>query len=469
MTADPANQPLQTAAQGVPAVLPGVSDTLVFRVTPDRLSLVGGSGRGAGWSGIVDVMVGDEPVPTRIHGTCRPARMGGDGEPVHVIGPYWARHAVLVPVGAEYLVVFGSSEPLRDPDAAFVSAAAHLVAEMGEIAPAKLLADELEVVHAIRDLMDYRPETLAATCRHIATKAAEPLSCEVGAVLVRSEGRLIAEVVTRDWPARLDPDAIRDTLVTLFRRVERGALVELELESEADDALGREQGLVARFALPIGQPAFGVLVVAHAVHQARGFTNLCQRIGHALAEAAESLVIQAISRESLATDRDRLAQQARVDPLTGLGNRTAWNELLAAEEARRDRYAHPVSVVSVDLDNLKLINDHCGHAAGDRLLRAAADVLRRCARSSDRVARVGGDEFLLLLAETGTDGAARFLARARAAARRVHLGDGLDLRLSVGSATAADGESLEATVCRADAAMYAAKKRHTRRLLDATA
>lgn len=440
------------------------ADTLIFQVSPAGLSLVGGSGRGAGWSGIVDLPLDGEPLAARVHGSSRPARVGGADEPVRVIGPYWARHALLVPVGCDHLVVFGGDEPLRDSDATLVPAAAHLVADLQQIAPEKLLADELEVVHAIRDLMQYHPERVADTARHIAARVAEPLSCEVGAVLVRHGGEVVAEVVTRDWPARLDPDAIRATLVHLFERATHGEVLELDLPHEADDALGREQGLVARFVLPIGRPApYGVLVVAHAAIRARGFTNLCQRIGRALAEAAETLLAQAISREELAADRDRFAREARVDPLTGLKNRASWDEDLAVEEARRSRYAGPVTIVSVDLDNLKEANDRHGHAAGDRHLRAAAELLRLHARSADRIARVGGDEFLILMPETDLDGAERYVARVRAAVRRTSPNEGSRLELSLGAATAGEGESLTAVVKRADTAMYAAKRRRARR------
>jgi len=444
--------------------MPPGSDSLVFHVSQAGLSLVGGAGRGAGWSGVVDLAPEGEPFAWRVHNSSRPARVGGSGEAVRVVGPYWAKHAMLIPVGGEHLVVFGSDEPLPDSDTSLVSAAAHLVAEHQEVSPAKLLADELEVVHAIRDLMEYRPERIADTARHIAEETAEALSCEVGAVLVRYNSEIIAEVVTRDWPARLDRDAIRNTLVGLFGRTEKGALLELELEAEAGDALGREQGLVARFALPIGRPKpFGVLVVAHAAVHARGFTNLCQRIGHSLAEVAESLLAQAISREELAADRDRFAHEARIDRLTGLENRSAWDEQLAIEEARRSRYPRPVTIVCADLDNLKEVNDRFGHETGDRLIQAAAHLLRRQARIADRVARVGGDEFLILMPETDPAGAARFLARLRSAVRRIRTDEGINLTLSLGAATAAQGEPLIDVVGRADAAMYAAKKRHARR------
>lgn len=445
------------------SVLTSAADTLIFRLSNDCLQLVGGDGRGAGWSGIVDLPVGDEPLAGHAVGQARPLRLD-EGEPARVVGPYWARHAVLVPVGTDHLVVFGSDQRLDEPDASFVSRAAHVVARLQRVPPAKLLADELELVQAIRDLMEYRPERVAGTARHIALTTATALSCDVGAVLVRQGDDVVAEVVTRDWPAALDAAAIRRTLVALFERVDRGALLELELEAETDDALGRNQGLVARFALPIGAPVpYGVLVVAHADVRARGFTNLCQRIGHALADVAASLLAQAISREELAADRDRFAREARTDPLTGLANRTAWNEHLAAEETRRARYRRPVSVICADLDNLKAVNDKCGHSAGDELIRAAADLLRRQARSADRVARVGGDEFLILLPETDAPGAEQFLARLREAAGGVVAGCDANAELSFGAATAEADEPLAAVVSRADAAMYAAKRDRTRR------
>ncbi len=443
---------------------PYARDTLIFRVTPAGLTLVGGSGRGVGWSGIVELVLDGEPLAKRVHDSSRPTRVDGAGEVVRIIGPYWARHALLVPVGGEHLVVFGDEVPLRDSDATLVPAAAQLVADLQQVAPTKLLADELEIVHAIRSLMEYRPERIIDTARHIAAKAAEPLSCEVGAVLVRHREQLVAEVITRDWPARLDADAIRTTLVDLFERARDGAILEPELEAAAGDALGHDQGLVARFALPIGrgQP-IGVLVVAHAATHARGFTNLCQRIGHALADVAESLLLQAISREELAADRDRFAHEARTDPLTGLENRAAWQELVTIEDVRQRRYPRPVTIVSADIDALKSVNDRFGHAAGDRIIQAAARILRGEARTADRVARVGGDEFLVLMPETGAEGGARYIARVRAAVRRANREDEPALGLSMGAAAAADGESIGAVIARADAAMYVARRRRLSR------
>jgi diguanylate cyclase (GGDEF)-like protein len=454
--AAPPPAPGHDAPAPLEAARPPSPDTLIFRVSDAALSLVGGTGRGAGWMGIVDLPRETEPLASKVLSTSKPARVDARDKPRRIVGPYWAAHALLVPVGGDHLVVFGGAQPLTEPDATLVPLAARLVADLEQVPPDKLLADELEVVQAVRDMMDSRGQTVEEVARHVAARAADPLSCEVGAVLFRSNGRLVAEVVTRDWPARLDSEALRSTLVRLFARVLRGAVLEQELEAAADDALGRNQGLVARFAVPIGSEPSGVLVVAHAATRPRGFTNLCQRIGHALATAAEPLLAAAESREALQLERDRFAREARTDQLTGLDNRAAWDENLAHEEARRKRYRGTISIISADLDGLKSINDRAGHAAGDQAIRAAAELLRRSARASDRVARVGGDEFLVLLPHTRVAGADRFIARVRAGIDVVMRGTGC-ASLSLGAATSVEGETLAETVRRADAAMYASK------------
>ena len=122
-----------------------------------------------------------------------------------------------------------------------------------------------------------------------------------------------------------------------------------------------------------------------------------------LVELMARLLMTIIKNELKANEEFRRAErasaEAMTDGLTGLYNRRGWDQLVAAEDKRCQRYGHPASVLSIDLDNLKSINDNQGHAEGDCLLRSAAEVLKTVTRDADIVARLGGDEFSVLAVE----------------------------------------------------------------------
>jgi diguanylate cyclase (GGDEF)-like protein len=146
------------------------------------------------------------------------------------------------------------------------------------------------------------------------------------------------------------------------------------------------------------------------------------------------------------------------DVLTKLYNRTFHVE----ELMRLDRRGpFPVSVIIADLNGLKVTNDQLGHATGDALLRRAGEVLRKAIDKPGHAARIGGDEFAILLPATDADGAAAAMANIH---RLVELNNqfytGTPLSLAMGAATSQAGEPLEAAVRRADALMYAAKRAH---------
>lgn len=152
--------------------------------------------------------------------------------------------------------------------------------------------------------------------------------------------------------------------------------------------------------------------------------------------------------------QERLLTAARTDPLTGLLNRRALDERLEAELARQDRAGGPVSLLLLDVDHFKRVNDDRGHAHGDEVLRGVAAAMREVARTADVLGRIGGDEFALLLADTGEGGA--WVAANRLCERVRPIG----VTVSVGAATAEAGGAWDvATLLRAaDQALYEAKR-----------
>jgi diguanylate cyclase (GGDEF)-like protein len=151
--------------------------------------------------------------------------------------------------------------------------------------------------------------------------------------------------------------------------------------------------------------------------------------------------------------------RAATDSLTGLPNRRAVQESLKRMIAQAGRTLAPMSVLLLDLDHFKQINDTYGHDRGDAVLSAVGEVLASALRTSDFVGRNGGEEFVALLPDTGVEGAMEAAEKLRAAIARLTL-PGIDrpVTASVGAAvyphTAADAESL---LRLADRALYAAK------------
>jgi diguanylate cyclase (GGDEF)-like protein len=154
-----------------------------------------------------------------------------------------------------------------------------------------------------------------------------------------------------------------------------------------------------------------------------------------------------------------LERQAGQDSLTGLGNRRRFEEDLAAAMARSRRDASTGALLMLDLDRFKQVNDSHGHPAGDRMIKEVAEVLRRRTRASDSLARMGGDEFAVILPRCSRE-EAQIAAEAIAEELRRHdPQDGSDpVTVSIGIAIfGKDRRSVAAVVAEADAAMYAAK------------
>jgi diguanylate cyclase (GGDEF)-like protein len=160
----------------------------------------------------------------------------------------------------------------------------------------------------------------------------------------------------------------------------------------------------------------------------------------------------------------RRAEELSVtDDLTSLYNSRYLNQVLRRESKRASRSGRPLSLLFLDLDGFKSVNDRHGHLCGSRALVEAASVIRRCARETDVPARFGGDEFALVLPDTGSEGAVAVGERVReriSAYSFLKASDGLDIHLtaSVGVATLPDvATSAEELIKAADTAMYRVK------------
>jgi diguanylate cyclase (GGDEF)-like protein len=174
--------------------------------------------------------------------------------------------------------------------------------------------------------------------------------------------------------------------------------------------------------------------------------------------------------EELQAKGQLLERQSREDALTGVANRRHFDERLTAEIERAQRYAHPLCLLLIDLDHFKRINDSAGHAAGDAVLLRAAREMAQHARATDFLARIGGEEFALLLPEQGTDGAqvvAEHLREAIAAVDYGAIAPGLHVTASIGIAMLREGEGRDPLLRRADTALYAAKNAGRNRVMAA--
>ena len=189
-------------------------------------------------------------------------------------------------------------------------------------------------------------------------------------------------------------------------------------------------------------------------------------VGGPFGEEQHATAASLASHAAIALDNaclHRLVErQALVDGLTGVANRRRCEDALHAEVSRAERFGSPLSLVLADLDDFKAVNDAHGHAAGDDVLRAFAEVLRETVRESDVAGRWGGEEFMLLLPGADGDGAAQLAERIRLAlaARTIVNGDGAPFRVtcSFGVAEHRAGTDPVALFASADRALYRAKR-----------
>jgi diguanylate cyclase (GGDEF)-like protein/PAS domain S-box-containing protein len=281
---------------------------------------------------------------------------------------------------------------------------------------------------AARALLDQ--DHLAVACldqglRHVAVSAA----------IERLTGQSEADLIGRT-PVEVSGDRLRDAESAYTRVLDTGEPLH---EMRFSTATATESD-----------------VERHWVLDAYPVVDHGERLGLLVVARDISELVRADRARDAATDV--LALRARSDPLTGLANRTA----LFAELEGSVRASEPVTVVFCDLDGFKAVNDTHGHGAGDQVLRAVARRIRHAARAGDLPARIGGDEFVVLVrAALDERGQGEIVERYRSAIAQPVYVDGarFELAVSVGVAVAGAGDSADDVLRTADQRMYADKRR----------
>ena len=443
----------------------GAADLFVLRrATTRQYAHLAGVGRGDGWAGNIELDAAEEAHLRAAVAADRPlcVPLNGTGR---VVGPYYAGSAVIVSCSGDMIVVFGAPDgrlagACTEQAAALASRAAMLVRD---VSPAKRLADELEVLEAVRSITTVSADDVRATLAAIADRAARALSCEFGAAMTfpTDEHEGVVGWASHGWEPSGE-EQLTQAMLALVARRHRFPLL-CQDAAVADDlpaGFRRADGVSALHARLVGTPPVGALLVVHAEPRLRGFTALCQRVARGISDGADVVVRRALAQERLAAENRRLSERLHTDALTGVASRAAWEEVLAIEELHRGRSGATSSLVIVDVDCLKAVNDEEGHAAGDELLRTCARLLADNTRATDVVARIGGDEFAALLRYTDETAAAAWCERLT---RRLHaLGTtatgGERLTISVGFAQTTQEITIADALAHADRRMYAQKQ-----------
>jgi diguanylate cyclase (GGDEF)-like protein len=189
-----------------------------------------------------------------------------------------------------------------------------------------------------------------------------------------------------------------------------------------------------------------------------GFSDFMTRFAPFLIIAYVTTMLAADIKRS----KDLLRLLSETDEMTSLQNKRSFNETLSKEIKKAARYSRKFSILLIDADNLKEVNDGYGHGAGDQLIKVLAGTMRESLRTSDIIARIGGDEFVVLLPEADHKHALEAGERIRSAAANTSFdreGERINMTVSIGIASYPDdGEGLEEIMENADRALYKSKK-----------
>jgi diguanylate cyclase len=248
---------------------------------------------------------------------------------------------------------------------------------------------------------------------------------------------------------RKTPATNTDVMIRSRRELKRAQTVARELENISRvvrQHLAEHHSSVSRFRERVNR--------LHHNQQDAAWKELCQ-------EAEDILKPTLKLASQIANAYDEIRQQSanlmtftevRTDPLTGVNNRRGLDDSLAAQYALMTRYRSIFSIVMIDIDHFKQVNDQSGHLHGDHVLQELARIIEESVRETDLVARYGGEEFVIVLPQTDLIGACEFADRLRMEVDRQ-----LEITVSGGVAMAQLEDTPEVLIARADMALYHAK------------
>lgn len=265
-------------------------------------------------------------------------------------------------------------------------------------------------------------------------------------------------------PPVFDEDTLRSSLQELARDVHEAVPPDYS-DLSVDEMLS----IAAQLEFYMLDPAFSelldVVLPSASVDTRDAYSHHIMRLVDAIEgqqdrSGLSHFLARALSRSL--RDQQRLSRLATQDPLTELYNRRGFYGYLRHWVSYATRYGHPLSVLLVDVDKLKTINDRFGHPAGDQALQTVAAALRRGVRTSDLVGRYGGDEFAILAPDTDADELSRLMERVLSAIRETQVAlsqESVRLTVSIGGAFVTDGIPVtpEQLLAAADQGLYEAK------------